>query len=423
MTLQWQRNARLRFTAPAMNDWLRVPHSPLAGDSLSFHLPLHRALAKSVRTLCSVVVPGGVRNTRPRDWWKLPVIDDDFTEASSQSPGLGNQHPLAALIRPTLRSANCRVAWAAGPDCTPMEAQQRRSRAKTVSANIACAKIIHSIADHPIRCLAAAQQIERHLWARNGSSTAGMALNYSSAPLCRSFRDLDLTLVQLSAVGLSIGLGARRVFGLLISHFSMDGYLCDPERRVQGSTSSPTGGGYGSGNGGWVNPPRLQDPDHAAALSESFFATMCVLVTELPPPPPTSPSDDLALRQCIRRELLHALAAEPRSYSEAMEAATSAASRRDENGGLTGSGSSSGVLGEIFAGVLRDIGKQKSQGSSRAASDGPPAFELQADCCDEYDPTFYHLRRPEHQHAMDMTQRFIICGVRNTNMLWIRLLG
>jgi hypothetical protein len=48
---------------------------------------------------------------------------------------------------------------------------------------------------------------------------------------------------------------------------------------------------------------------------------------------------------------------------------------------------------------------------------------LQADCCDEYDPTFYHLRRPEHQHAMDMTQRFIICGVRNTNMLWIRLLG
>jgi len=120
------------LTAPAMNDWLRVPHSPLAGDSLSFYLPLHRPLAKSVRTLCSVVVPDGVRNTRPRDWWKLPVIDDDFTEVSSQSPGLGNQHPLAALIRPTLRSANCRVAWAAGPDCTPMEAQQRRSRAKTI---------------------------------------------------------------------------------------------------------------------------------------------------------------------------------------------------------------------------------------------------------------------------------------------------
>ena len=387
------------LSAPAMNDWLRVPHSPLAGDSLSFHLPLHRALAKSVRSLCTVVVPDSVRKVNHRDWWKLPVIDDEFSEAS-----MGSVHPLAALIRPTLRSANCRVVWSAGPECTSPEAQTRRSRAKAVSANIASAKIIHSLADHPIRCLAAAQQIERHLWARNGSSTAGMALNYSSAPLCRTFRDLDLTLVQLSAAGLSIGLGARRVFGLLINRFSMDGYLCDPERRIQGSSSSPSSGGYGSGSGGWVNPPRLQDPDHAAALSESFFATMCVLVTELPPPPPTSPSDDLALRQRMRRELLHALAAEPRSHSEAMEAATSAASRRDESGGIAGGSSGAGLLGDIFAEVLGEIGKQKSQGTSRAAS-GPPAFELQAECCDEYDPTFFHLRRPEHQHAMDTVAR------------------
>ncbi len=214
----------------------------------------------------------------------------------------------------------------------------------------------------------------------------------------------DFRLLQLSASGLSIGLGARRVFGLLISRFSMDGYLCDPERRAQGHASSPTGGGYGSGNGGWVNPPRLQDPDHAAALSESFFATMCVLVSELPPPPPTSPSDDSAVRACIRRELLHALAAEPKSHSEAMEAATIAASRRDENGGLTGSSSGSGVLGDVFAEVLGVIGKQRNQGSSRAAS-GPPAFELRADFCDEYDPTFYHLRRSEHQHAMDIVAR------------------
>jgi len=27
------------LTVSAMNDWLRVPQSPLAGDSLSFHLP------------------------------------------------------------------------------------------------------------------------------------------------------------------------------------------------------------------------------------------------------------------------------------------------------------------------------------------------------------------------------------------------
>jgi hypothetical protein len=68
------------LTVSAMNDRLRVPHSPQAGDSSSFHLPLHWDLAMSVRTLCSVVVPDGARG-----WWKLQVIDDDFTEVSLQS--------------------------------------------------------------------------------------------------------------------------------------------------------------------------------------------------------------------------------------------------------------------------------------------------------------------------------------------------
>ena len=87
-----------------------------------------------------------------------------------------------------------------------------------------------------------------------------------------------------------------------------------------------------------------------------------------------------------------------------MAAATTAASRRDENGGLTGSTRGSGVLGDVFIEVLGIIGKHRSQGSSRAAS-GPPAYELRAEFCDEYDPTFYHLRRSDHQHAMDIVAR------------------
>lgn len=384
-------------SGPAMADWLRIPHSPLGGDTLSFHLPLHRSLAKCVRSVCYVPVPPSIRKSDPQGWWKIPVLDDDYRARSSEQSG---NNALAVLIRPTLRSSNCRVAWSAGPDCSSTEAQKRRSRAKNVSANIASAKIVHSLADHPIRCLAAAQQIERHLWARNGSATAGMALNYSSSPLCRSFRDLDITLVQLSAAGLSIGLGARRVFSLLISRFSMDGYLCDPERRVRGMGSSPTS----TYSGTWVNPPRLQDPEQAVALSDSFFTTMSILVTELPSPPPVSPNDDASLRDSLRRELLHALAAEPRSHSEAMEAATSASSRRDESAGISGGGSGGGALGELFTEVLRQVGQQKNQGSARATS-GPSAYELRADCCDEYDPTFYHLRRQDHQHAMDTVSR------------------
>ena len=388
---------RTPTSGAVMGDWLRVPHSPLAGDSLSFHLPLHRALAKSVRSICAVVVPEVIRDSNSSGWWKLPVLDEEMNSSADSSSG-SLQHPLVPMIRPILRSSNCRVVWSAGPDCTNQEAQRRRARSRTVSANIAVAKIIHSLADHPIRCLAAAQQIERHLWARNGSSTAGMALNYSNSPLCRSFRDLDLTLVQLSAAGMSVGLGARRVFALLISRFSLDGYLCDPERRsAAGSSGSET---YAPFVGAWVNPPRLQDPDHAIVLSESFFAILCVLVTELPPPPPISSTDETWLRQSIRRELIHALAAEPRSYSAAIAAASCAVGRRDESDGSAGTSGGGGLFRDVFASVLRGVGKQKSQGS-RSGS-GPASFELDPSCCDEYDPTFFHLRRQEHQHAMDV---------------------
>ena len=378
-----------------MGGWLRVPHSPLMGDSLSFHLPLHRALAKSVRSICSVVVPELVRTNDSRGWWKLPVLDEQM---NAESSSITMQHPLVPLIRPILRSGNCQVKWSSGSECTNQEAQRRRSRSRTVSANIAVAKIIHSLADHPIRCLAAAQQIERHLWARNGGSIAGMALNYSNSPLCRSFRDLDLTLVQLSAAGMSVGLGARRVFALLTSRFNMDGYLCDLRRKE--STGSNGNGSYGSSLGEWVIPPILQDSDHAVVLSESFFATLCVLVTELPPPPPNSSADEAWLRQSIRRELVHALAAEPRSHSAAMAAASGAVGRRDESDGSAGTSGGGGLFRDVFASVLREVGKQKSQGA-RAAS-GPASFELDSSCCDEYDPTFFHLRRQEHQHAMDV---------------------
>lgn len=391
----------------AMGDWLRVPHSPYGGDSLSFHLPLHRALARSVRSVCSVVVPDADRIADPGGWWLLPVLDDDLAPTAD---GTTRQHPLAALLRPTLRPANCRVVWSAGPDCTPPEARARRSRSRSVSAAIASAKVAYSLADHPLRCLAAAQQIERHLWARNGSAAAGMALNYNSAPLCRSFRDLDLTMVQLSAAGCGVGLGARRVFALMTSRFNMDGYLCDLERRSGSSpTGSPTGSptSYGAGAGGWVNPPRLQDPEHAVALSESFFATLCLLTTELPPPPPSSHGDDSALRRGVRRELLHALAAAPKSHSEAMASAAGAVTRRDEGEGssVESNGGAGSAFREVFADVLRDVGQAKNLGSSRAANAGPPTFELRADVSDEYDPAFFHLRRHEHQHAMDGVAR------------------
>lgn len=328
-------------------DWLRVPHSPMGGDALSFHLPLHRALAKCIF------------HSLTED--RIPILDD------FENP----ENSLSSILKPTIRPQNCRVVWSTGPDCSTQEAQRRRSRSRHIGGLIAGAKVIHSLADHPIRCLAASLQVERHLWARNGSSVAGMAVNYSSAPLCRSFRDLDLLLVQFSASGMSCGMGVRRVFDLLLSRFGVDEYLVDPERKP---------------NGSWVNPPRLQDPDHAAILAECFMQLVCILVTELPAQPSNS------VERGIRRELVHALAAEPRTHSEAISAASHSVTRKNEN---------EGVFRETFSRVLKEVGKPKGA-TSRT---GPPVFELKPAYCDEYDPTFFHLRRNEHQHAMDVISR------------------
>lgn len=392
--LENEENERTPNTFPCaiMGDWLRVPHSPLLGDMLSFHLPLHRALATTLKSLFSIIVPTEVRQQKPQSWWKIPVLDDEdiSNNASATTHRIEHfspNHPLTRVLRPTISTSNCRVSWVDGPDCTPTEAATRRSRSRSVASTIAAAKVIHSLCDHPLRCLVAAQQIERHLWARNGGATSGMALNYLSSPLCTSFRDLDLTLVQFSVSGFSVGLGARRAFGLLLSRFNMDGYLCDPVRRPASANTTTS-------NGGWVNPPRLLDSDHAVSMAEAFFSTICLLVTELPPPPPLSKDDHSAARSSMRRELLHALAAEPRSYSEALSAASFGKSFQDK----------SNVIREIFSEVLKEIASEKrSQAQvSRAA---PPTFELKSECSDEYDPTFFHLRRIEHQVAMDRVAR------------------
>jgi hypothetical protein len=69
-----------------------------------------------------------------------------------------------------------------------------------------------------------------------------------------------------------------------------------------------------------VNPPRLQDQDHASILAESFFTSLCVLVTELPPSPPTSSDDFASIRSTIRRELINVLTTQLFTHSETLSA-------------------------------------------------------------------------------------------------------
>jgi len=164
-----------------------------------------------------------VRSSRPRDWWKLPVIDDDFTEVSLQSVAVSWLGKSAFTQRPTLR-----VVWAAGLDCKRLEAQNAGHAPRLYLPTLLAPKRF-------IRCRASDTLSSTSNGTfgheRKARVLAWLATGVRHA-LFRPFRHLNLTLVQLSAAGLSIGLGARREFGRLISRFSKNVYLCDPERRV-----------------------------------------------------------------------------------------------------------------------------------------------------------------------------------------------
>ena len=121
---------------PVMGDWLKVSHSPLAGDGFSFHLHLHRALARSILCYCSTVVPIEEQNKAPDTWWRLPVLDDDFASNISSDASF-QQDTLRALVRITHKSSNFRVFWSSGPDCSSPEAQLRKSRSRMMSALLA----------------------------------------------------------------------------------------------------------------------------------------------------------------------------------------------------------------------------------------------------------------------------------------------
>jgi hypothetical protein len=141
----------------------------------------------------------------------------------------------------------------------------------------------------------------------------------------------------------------------------------------------------------------MQEPEHAELLAESFFTTLCVIVSDLPAPPPTSLNDNLVLRRNLRQEVLHALAVEPRSHSEAMSAASAAVSRRDENdGGQIKSGGGASFR-TVFTKVLHRIGQQRNQGSR--ATSGAPTFELKYEGNHEYDPSYYHVGGLRYPHV------------------------
>ncbi len=62
-----------------------------------------------------------------------------------------------------------------------------------------------ALMEFPLRALVLSFQIiSARLWARNGPSVSSSALNYSTTPLCKQMRDLDIHLLQVLLSPISI---------------------------------------------------------------------------------------------------------------------------------------------------------------------------------------------------------------------------
>lgn len=224
------------------------------------------------------------------------------------------------------------------------------------------------LAEFPLRCLALTAQVGAGLWRRNGLSVQGQAMHYASTPFCKVFRDLDLAAIQLSVL---FG-GNELLLGLLLDRFLLNRWALEADY-VPGGTSTSTSAGPSA-----TREPF--EPKEMLLLAEEALLTLILLVTELPGPAGGAHRD-----AALRRELVHRMACKDGlTHSEAHQATVLADGEAGDHGA------------SAFDSVLAGVATRRAAGEDAAAR-----FHLKPECALEYDPTFFHMSRQEHEAAVE----------------------
>ncbi|CAM9281630.1 unnamed protein product [Chrysoparadoxa australica] len=208
--------------------------------------------------------------------------------------------------------------------------------------------------EHPLRAMVFASQVQTGIWVRNGSLILNQVQKYSAPPICRHMRDMDLVALQFGM----LAVGPDVFLTILLERFSLDTwFLAGPDAEQRASSD-----------------PHYISPRQYLVLAEECLTLLAVLVTELPHPPGQE-----GMVQVLRRELVHCLASGPCTHSEA-SAIPSLPKESSE---------------AMRTQVLEQIC------TSTSSSNGPRKFDLLPSCAQEYDPTFFHLSKQEHQVAAE----------------------
>ncbi|GMH58629.1 hypothetical protein TL16_g02650 [Triparma laevis f. inornata] len=322
---------------------LEFPFDGMKNDHVLFHLPMNRALAYCLRAFCERIdseEPQLLKNFSLAQHLEASCEDDP-------SPRVGI---------PDSFEQNT-------PALSPSEI-------KSFKLKVATCQTKQAIVDFPVRAIVAWRQITGGMWRRNGNAAFQLVLNYSTPPLCRSLRHLDLLLVQFSASeNNDAALGAQKLWKLLVDRFALNGFATDLEG------PDPLDGGMDL-QPGFLAP---QDKDHPPTMMLSFFETMNQIVTELPLTPSTP---RVNFSHTARREYIHkVLLGKQASRSELRTAVM--------NGATNGEGGLPSYFEEVFTEVFEEIGA------------GDKSKKIPSQIKDEYDPSFYHLSRANHQTAME----------------------
>ena len=205
--------------------------------------------------------------------------------------------------------------------------------------------------DYPLINVVWASQIKVGMWVRNGQVMRDQLLNYSETPLCRSFRDLDLMLIQFYAMGLESNVFLSHVFARFET-FTEDG----------------------------DDPGLFRSP-----CTEEALIFVIQLLSELPSVPiaPSRPISDLVKSQ-LRKEILHRLVSGPKTYSQ-LQKCLQMIPDFDKCGS------------NLFDEVIDEVAVVREPSSTL----DPPTFSLQQDAWDDYDPTFLHIPANCHQDAFE----------------------
>ncbi|TYZ62577.1 hypothetical protein PybrP1_003089 [[Pythium] brassicae (nom. inval.)] len=205
-------------------------------------------------------------------------------------------------------------------------------------------------------------QVHSGLWVRNGSSVISHSMNYGEPPFCTRFRDVDLLLLQF---GFQL-MRADWMMSTILARFDIDEWF------------------------------EGEPPDSSTELMVTECLTlMCHLASELPPK--VSAEDPLrSLTPYLRREIVQRLCVGPCAHSDLSKIATEFFLTHEN---LFPSNFSSGpVLDQILKELCVPSSNASALGSGDAGG-GKFQFRLKPELFAEYNPTFLHLSRKQHEFA------------------------